>query len=662
MPPQNPFAQGLALHQRGQLREAEALYRQALADAPEDFGALNMLGVLKAQTGAAAEGLLWLERALALQPGHAGALVNYANVLSLLGRGKDAVAAYDRALATRPDAESFVNRGFALQSLNRPAEALASFEQALALEPRNIQALYRRGVTLNELGRSDEALAAYDRVLAMESGHIEALNNRGYIWWLNKKQWAPAIADLEKALMLGPDLPYGQGAVLHLKMYAADWDDFEQRKTDIVQGLRRGGRVARPFMFQAVSGDPRDLQACARIYTRDLHPELPSPPHDPAARRGRTKIRLGYLSGEFRNQATAILMAGLYERHDRSRFDVIAVDNGSADVSAMTARLKQAFDGWLDIGDLTDEEAAEKIRAAEIDILVNLNGYFGKHRMGVFARRPAPVHVNYLGFPGTLGATYMDYILADDVVIPPGEERFYDEKVVRLAGSYQVNDDRGRTVAAIPSRMGAGLPPKGFVFCNFNQAYKLTPETFAGWMRILTRVDGSVLWLLEEVAPFAENIARHARAQGVAPERILFAPHLPPAQHLARLSLADLFLDGLPYNAHTTASDALWSGVPVLTQAGMAFPGRVAASLLRAAGLADLITANTDDFERQAVTLATDPAALATVKKRLTRDSPLFDTDLFRHRVEAAYQKMWQTWLAGKTAEGFGPITSAREE
>jgi predicted O-linked N-acetylglucosamine transferase (SPINDLY family) len=662
MPAQTLLARGLALHQRGQLREAEALYRQALAGTPEDFGALNMLGVLKGQTGAAAEGLVWLERALALQPRHVGALVNYANILSLLGRCRDAVTAYDRALAIRPDAESFVNRGFALQSLNQPAEALASFEQALALEPRNVQALYRRGVMLNELGRTDEALATYDRVLAMAPGHVEALNNRGYIWWLNKKQWAPAIADLEKALALDPELPYGQGAVLHLKMYAADWDGFQLRKTDILHALRRGARVARPFMFQAIADDPGDLQACARIYARDLHPEVPSPPHDRAARQGRAKIRLGYLSGEFRDQATAILMAGLYERHDRSRFDVIAVDNGSADASVMTARLKEAFDAWMDIGGLTDEEAAKKIRAAEIDILINLNGYFGRHRMGVFAQRPAPVQVNYLGFPGTLGAPYMDYILADEVVIAPGEERFYDENVVRLGGSYQVNDDRGRIIAAVPSRAQAGLPADGFVFCNFNQAYKLTPETFAGWMRILSRADGSVLWLMDDVAPFAENIAARARAHGVAPQRILFAPHLPPARHLARLSLADLFLDGLPYNAHTTASDALWAGVPVLTQAGRAFPGRVAVSLLRAAGLADLIAANADDFERQAVTLATNPAALAALKKRLTRDCPLFDTDLFRQRIEAAYQKMWQTWLAGKAAEGFGPITSAREE
>jgi predicted O-linked N-acetylglucosamine transferase (SPINDLY family) len=396
------------------------------------------------------------------------------------------------------------------------------------------------------------------------------------------------------------------------------------------------------------------LQACARIHAQDLYPEVPNTPrHDPASRRVRGKIRLGYLSGEFRDQATAILMAGLYEQHDRERFEIIAVDNGSADASAMTQRLKAAFDGWIDIGGDRDADAAAKIRAAGIDILVNLNGYFGKHRMAVFAHRPAPLQVNYLGFPGTLGAPYMDYIIADATVIPEGEQRFYDEKVVTLPGCYQANDNKGRPTAPSPTRSEAGLPERGFVFCNFNQSYKLTPETFAGWMRILKQVDGSVLWLLQDTAPFAENILRHAGDHGVAPERILFAPNLPPAQHLARMKLADLFLDGLPYNAHTTGSDALWAGLPLLTRRGTAFAGRVAASLLTAAGLPELVTQSAEAYESLAVTLATDPAALGALKARLSHDCPLFDTGLFRRNIEAAYLRMWETWLAGEKAESF---------
>lgn len=643
----------MALLQRGQLAEAETLYRRLLAAQPKAFAPLHMLGIVLAQQGRVSEALTVLGDALAVKPHDAGALVNYGNVLNLAGRFAEAIVSYDRALAIAPDAETWVNRGDTLQNLNRHSDALASYDRALSPEPRGIQALFKRAVLLGEMGRSDEALAAYDHLLALYPDYAEGLNNRGFLWWLKKQNYPKAIADLERALALAPELVYLPGLILHLKMYAADWANFETQKKMVIDGVRAGRRVARPFMFQAVAQRPEDLQICARLYARDLYPPpAATPPHDPASRKARGKIRLGYLSGEFRDQATAILMAGLYERHDRSRFEVIAIDNGSADHSAMTARLKRAFDGWIDIGALNHGQAAAKIREAEIDILVNLNGYFGKLRMEVFAQRPAPLQVNYLGFPGTLGAPYIDYLIADATVIPPQEQHFYDEQVVTLPGCYQVNDDR-RTIAARPTRQETGLPEQAFVFCNFNQSYKLTPDVFAGWMRILARVPNSVLWLLEEVDPFAQNIAAQARAHGVAPERIVLAPHRPPDRHLARLALADLFLDTLPYNAHTTGSDALWAGVPVLTRRGAAFPGRVAASLLYAAGLPELVTESAEDYENLAVRLATEPGALARIKAKLTRNCPLFDTDLFRRNIEAAYIRMWAMWLKGEQPRAF---------
>jgi predicted O-linked N-acetylglucosamine transferase (SPINDLY family) len=649
----NLFRQASALHREGRLREAEDLYRRLLHADPSSFSAYHMLGLLLAQDGRAAQSLPFIAEALKRKPDDPAALVNYANVLSLMGRHKEAVSSYDRALAIAPDAETFKNRGFALQSLGQLAQALASYAKASALDPSDVQALYKQGVLLGELGQSDEALACYDRLLRLAPDHVEALNNRGFILWLNKHDYGLAITDLERAFALDPNLPYLLGAIMHLKMYAADWSDFDRAKKQIVEETRLGHHAARPFMFQALSEDPSELQACARLYAKDLFPPAPFSPHEPSSRAGRSRIRLGYLSGEFRDQATAILMAGLYERHDRRRFEVVAIDNASADKSAMSARLKQAFDSWIDIGGLTDAEAAEKIRAGEIDILVNLNGWFGKHRMSVFARRPAPLQVNYLGFPGTMGVSYMDYIIADQVVIPPEEEDFYDEAVVTLPRSYQVNDDHGRIIAPLPSRHDAGLPEQGFVFVNFNQSYKLTPQTFAGWMRILKKVEGSVLWLLDCTPPFASNIARHAREHGICPQRILFASDQPPPLHLARLALADLFLDGLPYNAHTTGSDALWAGVPLLTCKGSAFAGRVGTSLLMAAGLPELVTHSAQDYEALAVRLARDPKALAGLKHRLKRNCPLFDTNLFRRGIEAAYDRMWRNWLAGQRPKGF---------
>jgi protein O-GlcNAc transferase len=659
---QDVYNQALVLHQRGKLVEAEQLYRQVLGVDARMLAARQMLGVLLVQQGRPEEALTMMQPALALNPRHAGVQVNAGNILNLMGRFAESLDHYDRALAIAPDADTWTNRGNALQSLFRIEEALASYEQALRFNPRDIQALFRRGAILGDRGRAVEALEAYDKVLALNPNHIEALNNRGYTRWSHSRwetgeDYARAIADLERALALAPDMPFLPGGVLHLKMEVADWTNFAAEKARLIAGVRADAPVARPFMFQALSENPADSQTCARIFANVTHP--PAAETAPAfARKSGGKIRLAYLSGEFREQATAILMAGLYERHDRETFDVIAVDNGSADTDAMSQRLKSAFDEWIDIGCLSDSEAAQKIRGAGIDILVNLNGWFGRPRMGVFAMRSAPVQVNYLGFPGTLGAPYIDYIIADKIVIPEGEQRFYDEAVVTLfddsgAGCYQVNDDRGRPIAPTPTRAEAGLPDKGFVFCNFNHAYKLTPETFASWMRILKQVPDSVLWLLQGPSPLAQNMARHATAHGVAPERIRYAPHLPPEKHLARLGLANLFLDGLPYNAHTTGSDALWAGVPLITQTGSAFPGRVAASLLAAAGLPELVTESREAFEALAVQLAREPQKLAAVKNRLTHDCPLFDTDLFRRRIEAAYLRMWEACQAGQKPQGF---------
>ena len=365
---------------------------------------------------------------------------------------------------------------------------------------------------------------------------------------------------------------------------------------------------------------------------------------------------MGYVSGEFRAQATQYLAAGLYERHDRGEFEIIAFDNGQSDGSAMRQRLEAAFDRVIDISRLTDREAAELILSEEIDIAVNLNGYFGRERMGVFALRPAPVQVNYLGFPGTLGAPYIDYILADRIVIPDEDRRYYSEQVVWLPDCYQVNDDKRAGPGAPPPRGAEGLPENAFVFCNFNQSYKLTPQMFGLWMRLLKQVEGSVLWLMEGNAAFPLHLRQEAERQGVAGSRLVFAPALPLDRHLARLSLADLFLDSLPYNAHTTASDALWAGVPLLTCPGHAFAGRVAASLLTAVGLPELIAADLDAYEALALRLAGDPGLLRSFRGRLAQNratQPLFDTDRFRRHIEAAYRQMWEIAQRGEAPRHF---------
>jgi len=673
------------------LRYDDALqgYDRALAIQPGNALALAWRGSVRRSMGQPELALADYDRALALDPALDDAQYNRGVALMDLQRAGDALAAFDAVMpAYRNNAEMLNNRGVALWNLKRPGEALESFDRALALEPDFAEAWGNRGLALRDLMRAEEAIASLDRVLQLEPrnavawnsrGNVlrdikdyaaalesysravelqpdqaEALINRGYTNW-TLKRFDAGMADVERALALDPDWPYGRGELLHVRMYSGDWHDFDARKTELEQMVRAGKRATQPFIFQAIAETPDDSQKCSRIWMRDKFPHLPGPAHDPGARKGREKIRIGYLSGEFREQATAILMAGLYERHDRDKFEITAIDAGTNDGSRMRTRLEKAFDRWIDIAKQSDEEAARTIAAAEIDILVNLNGYFGDARMGVFAQRPAPVQVNYLGFPATLGAPCIDYILADEIVIPQGERQFYDEQVVYLPGCYQANDDHGRPMAPIPSRAEAGLPDKGFVFCNFNSAYKLTPQTFDSWMRILKAVDGSVLWLLDSVESYAKNLRKEAERRGVASERLIFAPDLLPDRHLARMQLADLFLDGLPYNAHTTGSHALWAGVPLITLRGTTFPGRVAASLLTAAGLPELVTESQADFEALAVKLASDAKTLSALRGKVAqcRNSNLFDTAAFARNIESAYRTMWEHWLAGEKPNGF---------
>jgi predicted O-linked N-acetylglucosamine transferase (SPINDLY family) len=645
---------GQTLMAAGQLQEALGACDQALAIRPDFFEAHYNKATTLFQLKRFAEAVSVFDHALALRPGNVDVLNSRGTALWHLGRKTEACASYDQLLAMRPDhAGALLNRAFLLQELGELQGALADYDKVLAVAPSIARAWNGRGAVLQALRRNTEALADIEKALSLDSGLAEALVNRATLRWTQYGDQAGAVADLKAALTIDPNQPYARGELLHLKMYGADWNDFEAEKTLIDNGVHGGGRMVRPFVYQAISSSPADLQACSRIFTAQFFPPVGPPP---SFHRTHPRIRVGYVSGEFREQATAYLMAGLYELHDRGKFEVIAIDNSGDDGSVLRRRLEAAFDRLIIINQMTDAQTVERIRSEEIDILVNLNGYFGAPRMGVFARRAAPIQVNYLGFPATLGATYMDYILADRIVIPEEDRRFYDEQVVWLPHCYQVNDRKRMIAPDTPGRAALGLPGSGFVFCNFNQSYKITPDVFASWMRILTAAEGSVLWLLSACSPFPTNLRREAGRQGVAPDRLIFAPPLPPDQHLARLKRADLFLDCLPYNAHTTASDALWAGVPLITCLGTSFPGRVAASLLNAIGLPELVTRSMADYETLAIRLAEDAEALQSVRRKLANNrltTPLFDTDLFRKDLEAAYTTMWQRWKNGEAASGF---------
>ena len=591
------------------------------------------------------EALASLDQALALAPGDIVVSYNRGNALLALGRRSEAVAAFEQAARSSPRlAPAWYNLGTTLLDLRRHEEAVASFDRALALDPAMAAAHNNRAAALLVLGRTAEAVAGLERTLQLRPDHAGALENLGSAL-MELRRLDEAMATFRKLLAVAPDRPDGVGRLLEPLIRCCAWsDEYFSLRARVAELAARGLPAQVPYPFLSTCDSPAAHLSCARRCATDKYP----PAAEPLWRGGgyaHSRIRVAYVSADLREHAMAYLLAELFERHDRQRFEWTAVSVGPDDGSPMRRRLERAFDQFIDARDLDDGALAKLLAAREIDIAVDLNGYTARHRLGAFAHRPAPVQVNYLGYTGTLGAPYMDYIVADPVVIPREHFQYYTEKVVHLPGCFQPNGSGRPPAAAAPPRAQLGLPERAFVFCCFNAIYKIAPEIFDVWMRLLRAVPGSVLWLLDDNRFATANLRGQSARLGIDPARLVFAPRAPLAEHLARQRAADLFVDTLPYNAHTTASDALWAGVPVLTCQGQTFAARVAASLLRALGMPELITANLLEYEQLALALARDPARLAVLRARLAgkRDTaPLFDSGRHARGLEAAYALMWQ--------------------
>jgi predicted O-linked N-acetylglucosamine transferase (SPINDLY family) len=640
------------LRAQGRLDEALASYDKALDEAsesatkalslqPNHVEALNSRAILLADLGRPDEALAHYNRALALAPGFPDALNNRALTLKTLKRLDDALADVEQALvAERGFAEAWNNRGIILFELKRMGEALQSYEQALALRPDYADALNNRAALLFALKRFADSLADCDRALALQPAFADALYNRGNaLSELNRPQ--EALADYEQALAIDPAHPSALSGLANAAMTVGDWQRTARLGAQLKAEVLKGTSRIQPFVLMGYHDDNELQLRCSQNYVRQAGPEKPAPLWA-GQRYGHDRIRLAYLSADFHEHVTSSLLAEMFERHDRARFELTAMSFGPQDDSAMRKRLLQAFDHFQDARQMSDRAVAELLRSREIDIAVDLGGYTSGARPWVLAHRPAPVQVKYMGYPGTSGSDFIDYIVADDLVVPPDQRPFFSEKIAALPDTLWVTDTK-RAVADMPSRDEAGLPDRGFVFCCFNHNWKITPPVFDVWMRLLKAVEASVLWLLEGNASIRSNLAREATARGVDASRLVFAGRTAPDKHLARQQLADLFLDTLPYNAHTTASDALWVGLPVITLPGQSFPARVAASILKSAGLSQLIAPDLDAYEALALALARDPARLNAIRDQLKagRDSlPLFDTARFTRNLEAAYAGM----------------------
>ncbi len=644
---------GLTLHHLNLLEEALVNYERAIALNSDYVYAYSNRGNALKDLNRLDEAIESYDHAIALKPDFSEAYYNRGNALKELNRLDKALVSYDHAVALKPDyADAYSNRGLALQDLNRLDEALASYDQAIALKPDYADAYSNRGNTLKELSRLDDALESYDRAIVLKPDYAEVYSNRGSAL-LELKRLDEALVSYDHAIDLKSDIDFILGDLLHTKMQLCIWDNLSKHVNGLTHKISNDEKVAMPFIVMALIDDPQIQRKTAEIYVNEKFPQrhvLPKIKRHPQ----HSKIRVGYFSADFRLHPMTHLTAELYETHDRNQFEIYAFSFGPDTKDKMNLRIKAGVDHFYDVRTLSDNDIAKLARNFEIDIAVDLGGYTAGARAGIFAMQAAPLQVNYMGYPGTMAAAYIDYLIADCTLIPDNQQQHYSEKIVYIPNSYMVNLSKIEVADTALIRFEHGLPDTGFVFCCFNNSFKITPTTFAGWMRILKAVEGSVLWLFEGNNSTIQNLITEALKFGINKSRLVFAKHMPVEEHLNRIKLADLFIDTLPCNAHTTSSDALRMGLPVLTCIGKSFASRIAASLLNAVNLPELITTTQEQYEALAIELATQPEKLKLIKAKLAHNlptAPLYDTPLFTRHLESAYLTMYDRYQNGFAPE-----------
>jgi predicted O-linked N-acetylglucosamine transferase (SPINDLY family) len=680
-----------SLNAQGRLEPALADYDRAISLKPSYVYALCNRGSVLERLGRRDEALASFDRAIELDPKDALTHYNRASVLKDLKRYLDALAGYETAIGLKDDyAEAYVNRGNVLRELRRHEAAVESFDRAIALNPSIAAAFQGRAFSLHNLKRTEQALTAYNKAIALQPDLASAYLGRGGLLadldrhaeavpdfvkstelepdaatyqflassLFRLKRFDLAIASLDKALALDPD---GENLLLgtsrSTKMNACVWDGLREDLERIAKGVSERRAVCSPSMLASLIDSPALLRTSAEILVRDQIESsceedlkrIAEMPTTPLSQPRSAKIRIGYFSADFRGHPVAYLTAGLFEHHDRAKFEVTAFAFGAETNDPILSRLAKAFDRFIDVRQKSDLEVATLARELGIDIAVDMTGFTAHYRTRIFKLRAAPIQINFLGFPGTMGAGFMDYLLADGTVVPREQQQHYVEKIAYLPDSFLPFDSTYAIADRTFTREELGLPSKGFVFCCFNNTYKILPEVFDRWMRILSRSENSVLWLQQAEAIAVANLRKEASRRGIDGGRLIFADRMAALdEHVARLRSADLFLDTRPYNAHATALDALWSGVPLLTYPGEGFASRVAASLVRSVGLPELIANSPSEYEETAVELAANPIRLRLLRQKLgARDTTLFDTEHYTRKLEAVYETMCERHRSG---------------
>ena len=670
--------QAIKAHQVGRLEEADHLYQKILETQPTHPDANHNLGVLKVLLNKSADALLLFKIAVESNPSIEQYWYSYSNtlirekkfkeaeaisrkaikfkpnfvtihfnlgfILNEIGKFKEAELSYKKAITLKPEfVEAYYNLGATLQALGRTDEAVESYKKAIMLKPKFVEAHNNLGVILKDLGKFDDAEASYKKAIEYKVDYAEALSNLGEVQ-KSLGRIDDSLSNYKYAYQLKPDLDYLLGALIHLKMNFCIWDDLPKNINMLTKKINNGEKASTPFALLSLIDDPSIHKKAAEIYSNDKFPRSNIFPRIPQYH-DHEKIKIGYFSADFWNHPTSYLTAELYENHDRKKFEIHAFSFGLDTNDKFNIRIKEGVDYFHDVRTMSDYDVVKLVRSLEIDIAIDLKGFTGMNRQGIFAMSTAPIQVSYLGYPGTMAVDYLDYLIADRTLILKEKEKDYSEKIVYMPNSYQPNVSKKSAFKSSLTRQDVGLPNRGFVFCCFNNQYKITPLTFAGWMRILKATDGSVLWLLVNNINAAKNLKKEAVKLGINEDRLIFANYIPNEEHLKRIQLADLFIDTLPYNAHTTASDALRMGLPVLTCIGDSFAGRVAASLLNAVRLPELITTSQDQYESLAIALAKNPEKMKIIKDKLINNlnkTTLYDAALYTRNLEVAYSVMYK--------------------
>jgi predicted O-linked N-acetylglucosamine transferase (SPINDLY family) len=638
---------GIVLKELNQLDAALSCYDKAIELNPNYAGAYSNRGIVLKELNQLDAALTSYDKAVELNPNYSGAYFNRGNALKELKQLEAALSSYDMAIGLKPDyPEAYYNRGIVLQDLKQPNAALSCYDKAIELNPNYAEAYSNRGNALQELNQLETALTSYGKAIELNPNYAEAYHNRGNALKM-LQQLDAALINYAKTFELNPDFEYLYGALLFTKNSLCNWLDFKIEVEKLSLLISEGKKASQSFPVLALIDSPAVQRKASETWIKDKHPFNKS--LGPIFKSGRhQKIKIGYYSADFRDHPVSILLAELFELHDKENFELIAFYSGPPDSSNMHTRVASAFDKFIDIRLKSDVEVARLSRDSGIDIAVDLTGLTQHSRVGIFSFRAAPIQLSYVGYLGTMGAEYYDYLIADKTIIPIESQQYYKEKIVYLP-SYQVNDSKREIGNKFFTKSELHLPENRFVFCCFNNNYKITPPTFDGWMRILSAVSDSVLFLYAQNKWSEANLKLEAEKRGVSEKRLIFGNRIEKSEYLARYRVADLFLDTLPYNAGTTASDALWSGLPVLTCMGESFASRVAASLLNAIELPELITTTQEQYEATAIELATNPAKLKAIKDKLERNrltTALFDTPRFTRHIEAAYMQMYDRYQA----------------